>query len=121
MQRFLKPASGSTSAVLPVSVQADRPDTEAVSAEQPGLQLQSIGDVKRWLAKEPIASCSSADMQRIREAAAVLVHGKPRQEDVQPLQSKWRVARERNKKKDRCQKLWTSSETKSSKQHSSCK
>ena len=35
MQRFLKPASGSISAVLPVSVQADRPDTEAVSAEQP--------------------------------------------------------------------------------------
>ena len=97
MQRFLKPASGSISAVLPVSVQADRPDTEAVSAEQPGLQLQSIGDVKRWLAMEPIASCSTADMQRIREAAVVLSHKKPRKEDVRPLQSKWRVAQKKNK------------------------
>ena len=76
MQRFLKPASG-----------------------QPGLQLQSIGDVQRWLAKEPIASCSTADMQRIREAAAVLSHKKPRQEDVQPLQSKWGVAQQKNKKR----------------------
>ena len=102
MQRFLKPASGSISAVLPVSVQADRPDTEAVSAEQPGLQLQSIGDVKRWLAKEPIASCSTADTQRIREEAAVLSHRKPRQEDVQPLQNKWRVAQQKNKKNEDC-------------------
>ena len=47
---------------------------------------------------EPIASCSSADMQRIREAVAVLVPGKPRKEDVRPLQSKWRVARSKNKK-----------------------
>ena len=99
MQRFLKPASGSISAVLPVSVQADRPDAEAVSVEQPGLQLQSIGDVKRWLAKEPIASCSTADMQRIREAAAVLSHKKPKQEDVEPLQSKWGVAQKKNKKR----------------------
>ena len=37
-------------------------------------------------------------MQRIREAAAVLVHGKPRKEDVRPLQSKWLVAQKRNKK-----------------------
>ena len=63
MQRFLKPASGSISAVLPVSVQADRPDAEAVSVEQPSLQLQSIGDVKRWLAKEPIASCSTGHLR----------------------------------------------------------
>ena len=52
----------------------------------------------RWLAEEPIASCSSADTQRIREAVAVLSHPKPRKEDVQPLQSKWQVAQQKNKK-----------------------
>ena len=71
--------------------------------EQPAtpshLKILSIRDVQRWLAEEPIASCSSADMQRIREAVAVLSHPKPRQEDVQPLQSKWQVARQKDKKK----------------------
>ena len=72
-------------------------------AEQPAtpsnLKIGSIRDVQRWLAEEPIASCSSADVQRIREAAAVLSHPKPRQEDVQPLQSKWQVAQQKEKKK----------------------
>ena len=37
-------------------------------------------------------------MQRIREAVAVLLSSKPRKEDVQPLQSKWQVAQQKNKK-----------------------
>ena len=38
-------------------------------------------------------------MQRIREAVAVLSFPKPRQEDVQPLQSKWHVAQKKDKKR----------------------
>ena len=96
MKRFMSSAASSSSA------RAEPATTSLGSAEQPGtrcqLQLSSIRDVQRWLAMEPIASCSSADMQRIREAVAVLVPGKPRKEDVRPLQSKWRVARSKNKK-----------------------
>ena len=96
MKRFMSSAASSSSA------RAEPATTSLGSAEQPGprcqLKLSSIRDVQRWLAMEPIASCSSADMLRIREAAAVLVHGKPRQEDLRPLQSKWLVARMRNKK-----------------------
>ena len=47
---------------------------------------------------EPIASCSSADMQRIREAVAVLSRPQPRQEYVRPLQSKWQVAQQQKRK-----------------------
>ena len=101
MQRFLTPASGSNDAVPPVSSQADGSHTEAPSAEQPGFQLQSIRDVQRWLAEEHIASCSGADVQRIREAVAVLSRPKPRKEDVQPLQSKWQVAQRQEDKKKR--------------------
>ena len=99
MQRFLTPASGSNDAVPPVSSQADGSHTEAPSAEQPGFQLQSIRDVQRWLAEEHIASCSGADIRRIREAVAVLSRPKPRQEDVQPLQGKWQVAQQKYKKR----------------------
>ena len=76
------------------------------SAEQAATSLRSAGqlatpsrlkilcsrDDQRWLADELITSCSSADVQRIREAVAVLSHPKPRKEDVRPLQSKWQVA-----------------------------
>ena len=62
------------------------------------MKISSIRDVQRWVDEEPIASCSSADAQRIREAVAVLSRPKPRQEDVQPLQSKWQVARTKDKK-----------------------
>ena len=99
MQRFLTPASGSNDAVPPVSSQADAPHTEAPSAEKPGFQMHAIRDVQRWLAEEHIASCSGADVQRIREAVAVLSRPKPRQEDVQPLQSKWQVAQQKDKKR----------------------
>ena len=67
------------------------------SAAQPG--LSSIPDVQRWLAQEPIVSCNSAVVQRVRKAVAVLSQPKPRQEDVQPLQYEWRVAQKSNKKR----------------------
>jgi len=67
------------------------------------LKIFSIRDVQRWLAEESIASCSSADLQRIREAVAVLTSGKkeqPRKEDVQPLlgPKNWDVAQRKDKK-----------------------
>ena len=55
-------------------------------------------NVQHWFTGEPIASCSIADAQRIREAVAVLSHRKPRQEDVRPLQSKWQVAQRKDNK-----------------------
>ena len=36
-------------------------------------------------------------MERIREAAAVLSHPKPRYKDVRPLQSKWQVVQTKDK------------------------
>ena len=61
-------------------------------------ELSSIRELQRWVAEEPIASCSSADAQRIREAVAVLSRPKPRQEDVRPLQSKWQLAQKKDRK-----------------------
>ena len=69
------------------------------TATPPHLKILSIRDVQRWMAEEPVASCSSADAQRIREAVAVLSSPKPRQEDVEPLQSTWQVAQKRTKKR----------------------
>jgi hypothetical protein len=73
------------------------------SAERPAtslnLKISSIRDVQAWLNGEQVAGCSSAGAQRIREAVAVLSKSKPRQEDVQPLQSKWQVAQKENKAK----------------------
>ena len=65
------------------------------SAEQPvisrRLKMSSIRDVLAWLNGEHVASCSSAQAQRVREAVALLSQPKPKQEDVRPLQSKWKV------------------------------
>ena len=100
-----------SSAASSSSGSAERPATTAAPSSSgsaarpaipPHLKILSIRDVQRWLAEEPIASCTSADMQRIREAVAVLSRPKPRQEDVEPLQPKWQVAR-LIKKRDRCQ------------------
>ena len=112
MKRFMSSAASSSSARAdpPATVfssfsSAEQRATSLRSAEQPAtpfpLKISSIRDVQRWLAKEPIASCSSAHMQRIREAAAVLSHPKPRQEHVRPLQSKWQVAQKKTKNQDR--------------------
>ena len=80
---------------------AEQPATSLRSAEPPAtpchLKILSTRDVQRWLAELPIASYSSEDMQRIREAVAVLSRPKPRQEDVQPLLSKWQVAHRKDK------------------------
>ena len=78
----------------------------AGSAEQPHtpshLKILSIHDAQRWLAEEPIESCSSADAHRIREAGAVLSHRKLTREAVQPLLRKWKVAQtKKTKKSDR--------------------
>ena len=109
MKRFMSSAASSSSArAEPFATMsssfssAEQPATSLRRAEQPAipphLKLSSIRDVQRWLAEEPIASCSSADMQRIREAVAVLSLREPRKEDVQPLQSKWQVAQKKDKK-----------------------
>ena len=95
-------ASGSAEQPAPSLGSAERPATlshSLRSAERPAtpshLKLSSIRDVQRWLAQEPAVSCSSAGMQRVREAVAVLSRPDSRQEDVRPLQAKWRVARRR--------------------------
>ena len=105
MHRFLSSAASSSSgrAEPPSSPgSAEQFATSLRSAEQPAtpsqLKIASIRDVQRWLAQKSIVSCSSADMQRIREAVAVLSHSKPRKEDVRPLQSKWLVAFKKDKK-----------------------
>ena len=81
MHRFMSSAASSSSG------RAERPATASSSsgsAEQPATSLRSaeqlttpfhskilsIRDVQRWLAEEPIASCSSADTQRIIRFAA---------------------------------------------------
>ena len=69
------------------------------SAEQPATSLHpkisSIRDVQAWLNGEQVASCNSADAQRIREAVALLSPSKPRQEDLRPLQSKWQATQKK--------------------------
>ena len=104
MKRFLSSAAPSSSgrAEPPSSSSsAEQPAASLRSAEQPAtpshLKILSIRDVQRWLAEEPIANCSSANAQRIREAIAVLSHPKPRQEDVRSLQNKWQMAQKRQK------------------------
>ena len=109
MHRFMSSAASSSSGraerratVSSSSSSAEQPAISLRSAERPAtpshLKILSIRDVQRWLAEEPIASCSSADAQRIREAVGVLSHPKPRKEDVRPLQSKWQVAQKKDKK-----------------------
>ena len=62
------------------------------------MSIDTIHGVLCWLAEDHVASCNSADAQRIREAVAVLSRPNPRQEDVRPLQSKWQVAQKHEKK-----------------------
>ena len=111
MKRFVSSAASSSSARArpPAAVfssvgSAEQPATSLRSAEPPAtpcrLKILSIRDVQRWLAEETIASCSSTEIQRMREAVAVLSFPKPRQEDVQPLQSKWHAAQKRTKSED---------------------
>ena len=107
MKRFMSSAastaasSSSGRAEPPATVSsssssAEQPATSLGSAGQPPtpcqLKIVSIRDVQRWLAKEPIASCSSADVRRIREVVALT-----RKEDVKPLLKKWEVPQQRGK------------------------
>ena len=55
-------------------------------------------DVQRWLAEPSIVRCHSADLERLKEAAAVLSRSKPRQEDVRDLQNDWQVAQRKHQK-----------------------
>ena len=58
------------------------------SAEQPVVKVESVQDVRRWLATEDVIN-SSIDIGCVREAIAVLTKiPRPRKEDVRPLQSK---------------------------------
>ena len=100
MQRFL---TSSASSNLDGAEQLDTASSSAgrveqssislCSAEQPvislRLKMSSIRDVQAWLNERNVASCSSAEAQNIREAVALLSQHKPKQKDVQPLQSKW--------------------------------
>ena len=82
---------------------AEQPVTSLRSAGQPAtpphFKIVSIRHVQLWLADESMAQCSSADVQRLREAAAVLSRPKPRQEDVRPLQKTWQVTQQIGTKK----------------------
>ena len=101
MKRFLasqdstapKKVGASGGAAQPAYLSPDEHDIQSVSAAQPALQLRSIVDVQRWLATEH-CSASSAEVQRVREAAKILAGPKPRQEDIRRLQSpsNWNVA-----------------------------
>ena len=89
LRSFLSSAARSSSDVVepPSSCRSvEQSATSLRSAEQPATRSHgktlSIGDVQRWMAEEPLASCSNADAQRIREAVAVLSHRSPRQQDV---------------------------------------
>ena len=110
MHRFL---TSSASSNLDGAEQLDTASSSAVrveqssisqcSAEQPAMsplfKMSSIRDVQAWLNGERVASCSSAQAQRITEAVALLSQPKPRQEDVRPLQSKWKVPQRINNKR----------------------
>ena len=71
-----RPATALRSFFSSAASSAQRPASATSSAEPPAtpshLKISSMRDVERWLAEEPIASCDSADMERLREAAAVL-------------------------------------------------
>ena len=110
MKRFVAPAASSSSgsaarratiAAPSSSGSAARPAATAApsssaSAERPGtsttpskqLSITTLRGVQLWLAEDHIASCASAETQRIREAVAALSRPKPKQEDLQPLQGK---------------------------------
>ena len=91
------------SVALSSASSAERPASLSSSAAQPGSPSHSntlsIRDVQRWMSQEPILSCNSPLAQRLRKAVVVLAQSKPRQEDVQPLQSQWHVAQKMNKKR----------------------
>ena len=90
MDRFLarKSASsvGSGSAAQPALTPS------STSAEQPVVRFACLKDVWLWLATPAVLN-GSLDVSALKEVVAVLSRiPKPRQEEVQPLLSKWGVA-----------------------------
>ena len=101
MKRFVAPAASSSSgsAARPATIAAPSSSGSAERAAPSKQQsITIIHGIQRWLAEDHVASCTSADAQRIREAVAVLSRPKPRQKDVRPLQGKWLVAQKQNDK-----------------------
>ena len=112
MHRFMSSVASSSSgraeqpaAASSSSNSAEQPTASLRSAEQPAtlsrLKILSIRDVQRWLADEPIASCSSADVQRIREAAAVRRAVAPEAQKGRCATSAKQVAGDTKKNRDR--------------------
>jgi hypothetical protein len=105
MKRFFVSAASSSSgsAARPASTAAP---SSSASAERPGtsttfsnqVSITTLLSVQLWLAEDHIATCTSAEIQRIREAVGVLSRSKPRQEDLAPLFPKWQVSRWQSKK-----------------------
>ena len=104
MRRFVAPAalSSSGSAARPAataapssSASAERPGTSTTPSNQ--VSITTRRGVQLWLAEDHVASCTSAETQRIRDAVAVLSRPKPRKGDLQPLQPKWQVAQKQHK------------------------
>ena len=82
-------SSGNAERVANVSA---RSSSAALPATLSQSKILSMQDVQRWLAEPHIVRCHSADLERLKEAAAVLSRSKPRQEDVRKLQNDWQVS-----------------------------
>ena len=88
-------SSGNAERVANVSA---RSSSAALPATLSQSKILSMQDVQRWLAEPHIVRCHSADLERLKEAAAVLSRSKPRQEDVRDLQNDWQVASKKHQK-----------------------
>jgi len=90
------PPSISSSAAQPATVPRSSVESTPPSASsnvEHRMQISSILDVRRWLAKEPIASCNNEGVRRIREVAALT-----KRDDIKPHLKKWQVAQQRGER-----------------------
>ena len=93
--------ASSSSAAQPAgeSASGDGAHKDPGSAEQLAVKLECLKDVRRWMATPEILN-SNLDIGPIKEAVTVLSRApRPKQEDVQPLQSKWGVAQRKEGKR----------------------
>jgi hypothetical protein len=108
MDRFLSRQSaaspGSNTAAQPVvtpgSSTAAQPVVTPGSsiAAQPVVKLECLKDVRRWMTTPEVVN-SNLDIGLVKEAVTVLSRApRPRQEEVQPLRSKWGIAQKREGK-----------------------
>ncbi len=73
------------------SDRAERPVPSSNRAGQPVRELRSLAEVQRFLSAGGHLS-SSVEVQRLHEAVSILTRKpKPRQQDVWPLRTKWKV------------------------------